>query len=200
MVFSLTEIALDRVKVKRVTIILILAVAITACTPIGLIEPQKRTIAKLYTVQPQISWSLVTKGGKTEVWTVDGPALQQIRFVKGIPDGERLFKVRNGDRLPAYKDPMNAHEIMEFIVDSLTAIGMIRVHATGLRPASFGSEPGFRFDLTFRSRGGLEMEGFVLGMVMQERLHLILYWGASRHYYPKHRDDVEQIIDSIEML
>ena len=185
---------------RRVTMILILTLASAACTRTALIEPQKRTIAKLYTVQPQISWSLVKKDSKTEVWTIDGPSLQQIRFVKGIPDGERLFEVRDEDKLPAYKDPMNAHEIMELIVDSFSAIGMVRVHATGLRPASFGSESGFRFDLTFRSKDGLEMEGFVLGAVIQGRLHLILYWGASQHYYPKHRDDVEQIIDSIQML
>ena len=78
--------------------------------------------------------------------------------------------------------------------------GAGEVQASKLRPAQFGSVPGFRFDLTFLSKSGLEMDGLVAAAVIEDKLYLILYTGARIHYYPKYRDHVEQLLASIEMI
>ncbi len=41
--------------------------------------------------------------------------------------------------------------------------------------------------------------GMVVGAVAKGKLHLIIYTGARRHYFPKYRDDVDRMMDSIQI-
>ena len=94
---------------------------------------------------------------------------------------------------------MTPSEIMELVVDSVSTQGLERVEATGLRPEKFGAAQGFRFEMTFVTGQGLEGQGSVVGAVVKERLDLIIYSGLRAHYYPKYKDRVERIIESIRM-
>jgi hypothetical protein len=104
---------------------------------------------------------------------------------------------------------MTANEVLEFVVDSMMApyqralIGPSMlgtgVQTFHLRPFKFGSQPGFRFELTFLSEEGLEYDGFVVGAIKDEKLYLICYAGTREYYYPKYKDAAEQIIASIQM-
>ncbi len=178
---------------------LALAMMLTGCA-VGftLVEPRRMAIGDLYTVEPQIPWSS-TKAGRMELWTVDGPALEAIRFINGIGDGEAWFEGREKEKQPKFRKSMTASEIMEFVVDSLTMLGLEKIEAKGLRPEKFGTAQGFRFEMNFVTRQGLEGQGSVVGGVVKEKLYLIIYSGARAHYYPKHKDHVERIIQSIRM-
>lgn len=175
-----------------------LAVGMAGCAAYSLIEPPRAVIGDRYSVDPQIPWS-AARAGKVELWTVDGPALQAIRFVNGLSDGEPLFEGRGQEKRPIFRKGMAPTEIMELVVDSLTAAGLEKIQATGLRPEQFGAARGFRFEMTYLTRQGLEGQGTVVGAVMNERLYLIIYSGSRAHYYPKHRDHVERLIQSIRL-
>ena len=168
------------------------------CATYSLVEAKRTPIGDLYTVDPQISWSSASQG-KIELWTVDGPSLQAIRFVKGLEDGEYLFKGKEEEKAPKFNKRMTPSEIVEFVVDNLTAVGAQNVKAVNLRPEKFGNHQGFRFELTFASKEGLEEEGFVVGVVVKEHLYLIMYTGVKAHYYRKHKEHVERILESISM-
>lgn len=134
-----------------------------------------------------------------ELWTVDGPGLQAIRFINGVADGEALFEGKGKEKQPTFRKSMTPSEIMEFVVDSLAGVGFEKIETTGLRPEKFGSAQGFRFDTHFVTRQGLEGQASVVGAVLKEKLHLIIYSGTRAHYYPKHRDHAERIIQSIQL-
>ena len=175
----------------------LLAVLVTGCaTAYTLVEPRRTAIGDVYTVEPQIPWS-ARKAGKRELWTVDGPALQAIRFINGLVDGEPLFEGGGKEKRPTFRKTMAATEIMEFVVDSLALAGLEKIETTGLRPEQFGGSQGFRFDMSFVTRQGLEGQGTVVGAVLKEKLHLIIYSGTRAHYYPKHKEHLERIIQSI---
>ncbi|MGH7407464.1 MAG: hypothetical protein ACREKF_05580, partial [Candidatus Methylomirabilales bacterium] len=128
---------------------------------------------------------------------VDGPGLQAIRFVNGLAEGEALFDGGGKEKRPTFRKTMAATEFMEFVVDSLALAGLEKIQPTGLRPESFGGPQGFRFDMSFVTRQGLEGQGTVVGAVLKEKLYLIIYSGARAHYYPKYKEHVERIIQSI---
>ncbi|MFQ6016674.1 MAG: hypothetical protein ACE5KF_00610 [Kiloniellaceae bacterium] len=184
---------------RRNLITLVLLAALAACTQYSLVEVKRQTIGGVYSVEPQIAWSKTTEG-KVELWTVDGPWLEALRFYKGLGDGDTLDKAPGRKKSPTYRAGMKASEVMEFVVDSLARSGASNVQARNLRPTRFGTVPGFRFDLIFLSPEGLEIDGTVAGAVVAEKLHMIMYTGARAHYYPKYKDDVERIIDSIQMI
>jgi len=185
---------------RIVRLLAFLAIIIfSGCAHYSLIEPKTYVIADIYSIEPQIAWSSSVRG-KFENWTVDGPSLQTILFVKGLEDEETLFEVQGDKELPKFKPYMRANEIMEFIVDSLSSIGMGQVKATNLRPVKFGNARGSRFEFTFLTKDGLEMEGIAVGVVLHERLYLIIYEGARQYYFQKHKLDVEKIIESVNLL
>lgn len=195
---------------KRVTLTFVLSVALFAagCVRFTMIEPRNQLIADTYLVDSQITWSSIEEG-KVEIWTVDGPTLQAVRFAKGFEDGDTLFEPKILDlpkyepepkqELPKFQRNMRAHGVMDFVVDSLSSIGMEQIQTKNLRPVNFGTVPGYRFEITFLTEEGLEMEGLVAGAMVDERLHLIIYYGARQYYFAKHVAHVEKIIESIRM-
>ncbi len=177
----------------------ILALLVTACAEYSLVKPVKVLIGGAYSVDAQIAWNKKTEG-KTEIWTVDGPLLQELRFIKGIEDGDALFRAGAGKKLPPFKSKMTAIEIKELFEASLVHFGVARLKTLNLRPMSFGKVAGFRFQFTYVLNTGLEKQGFALGAVIAEKLHMIIYTGTRLHYYPKHKDDVERLARSIRMI
>ena len=200
-------------------------VSITACaTHYSLVEPQRRAaVGELYSVDPQRAWNR-SKEGKVEVWTVDGPLLQAVRFINGLEDGQMLIDVGGKDaKMPRFRAHMTATEVQEFFVGSMKSIagdtdtaliarGWVpsagvraaninasTLEASNLRPARFGRLSGFRFDIDFLSREGLERKGTVIGVIHEQKLYLIVYTGAREYYFPRYRDDVERMFASIRV-
>ena len=187
-----------------------LVMLLAACAHYTLLEPQPQMIDEAFHVEPQIQWSR-TVSGHIELWTVDGPTLQAVRFYKGLQDGENLFRYTGSedDTLPVYRTPMTANDIMEFYVDSLIAAKRLGLRVTnwtgsrfeteGLRPVYFEGQPGFRFEVRFLAANGLEYEGFVVGTQIDQRLYLIVYSGAREFYYPRYKDAAEKLVASIRL-
>ncbi len=182
----------------RIAALFALILIVTGCAVYSLVEPQRTDLGDLYTVDPQIAWSS-SRTGKVEIWTVDGPSLHALRFVKGLEDGEGFVKAKDEKNIPKFKKHMTPSEIMEFVVDSLTLAGAQKVKAMNLRPEKFGDAQGFRFEMAYLTKEGLEEQGLVTGTVVEKKLHLIMYTGVKAHYYPKCKEDAERIIQSIKM-
>lgn len=183
---------------RHVCVLAVVALVVGGCATYSLVEPRLVTIAGAYMVDPQIPWSAAREGA-WEVWTVDGPSLQSIQFLKGLEDGEPLFRPRGDEKRPNFRKTMTASEIMELVVDSFSAVGAQKIRAMNLRPAAFGTAQGFRFELAYLTATGLEKQAMVAGAVLSHRLYLIIYSGAREHYYPKYREHAERIIQSVRL-
>jgi hypothetical protein len=185
--------------------LLLVALVTAGCAMVTLIEPKPTTIGDAYTVQPQIRWASVPARPGMDLWTVDGSALDALTFVKGLADGEVLVRgaIREGppeERRPRFRAQMTPSDVVELVVDSYALLGNQKIEAVNLRPAKFGAADGFRFELTWVSPGGLEIQALVAGAVVKGRLHLIIYAGTRAHYFPKYRDDAERVIASVRLL
>lgn len=203
--------------------ILLLVLVVSGCAYYTLVNPARQPIGELYSVKTEIPWSK-SVDRHIEVWTVDGPLLEALRFVNGIGDGESLLKAEKKEtKVPRFRAHMTPSDVLEFFVASIKAIsggveaeaiamGVVTpaairtaslnagtVEATDLRPAKFGSLSGFRFDFRFLSSEGLEREGMVLGTIHKEKLYLIVYTGARQYYYSTYKEEVERIFHSIEI-
>ena len=181
----------------RKIIVLTALLLVAACVPpIVATPPQEPIQVGFYSVTPQIEWNREMVSPR-ENWTVDGYALQVLRFY-AVPDGATLSgRMDPEGKAPAFRKAMLANEIQEFFVDTVAAAGWANVKPRGLKPARFGSLPGFRFSFTMVEEDGLEYEGMVIGVVKDDELHLIVYSGARLHYFPKYKKTVEKIFASI---
>lgn len=183
---------------KQFAFVIVLATALAGCAQFNLVEPTRTMIGDLYSVEPQIRWNS-NKTGNYEIWTVDGPGLQRVQFVNGIDDNETMFRGKKEYEKLIFKKSMTASEVMDLFVASLTADGARKVETKNLKPSQFGSNSGFRFDLSYVNKEGLEYEGVVVGSVIGGKLYLISYIGTRAYYFAKYKAEVERIIQSIKM-
>ena len=188
---------------RRLALLLLVSVVAAGCA-ISLVEPKRTTIGDAYSVEPQIRWtSLPARSGFT-VWTVDGAELEALTFVKGVTDGEVLMRgaIPGGpaeDKRPKFRAQMTPSEIAELVVDSFALFGAQRIETSNLRPAKFGTADGFRFEVTWITRSGLEAQALVAGAIVKGKLRLIYYSGARAHYFQKYRDDAERVLTSVRL-
>ena len=187
-----------RAAMKRSATAFTLAMILSSCAQYSLVKQQRTAVGDLY-VEPQIPWSSHSISSKVKVWTVDGPRLERIHFVTGLEEDEVLFEGKDEEKKPRFHKNMTPSEIMEFVVDSMTLAGLQKIEATNLRPEKFGTIGGFRFEMSFLSEKGLEEQGFVCGAVVERKLYLIMYSGSKAYYFPKYKDHVERMIESIEV-
>jgi hypothetical protein len=182
---------------KQLPVVVMAALLIAGCGAYKLVEPRTATVADVLLVEPQIAWNSITSG-PWEVWTVDGVPLQSLQFLKGLAHDEPLYS-RGGDKRPRFRKNMTPYDVMDFVVDSMTDAGGQQIQATGLRPATFAGQDGFRFDWTMLTKQGLEKRGFAVGAIVKEKLYLAMYTGTTDHYYEKHAADAERAILSARM-
>ena len=195
----------------RVSALLVVSLlVICGCSLYAVVEPTRTRIGESYSVEPQMRWTSLREGGRSELWTVDGPALEAIRFMKDVGDGETLLGravVTGGpggrktpeDKQPRFRATMTPSEIMELVVDTWSLFGASKIEATGLRPAKFGAVDGFRFELAFVWTDGVEARATAAGAVVKKRLQLIMYSGTRLHYFDKHQPTVERLLESIRV-
>ncbi len=170
-----------------------IAFALAHCAAYSLQPPGRVSIASYYTVDTPNAWSR-HGDGQREYWTVNGSALEELMLAGGIGHGDTLL---GSDGAPRFRRGMTALDAREFIESNLIASGMHNVVFREFRAAPFGRLPGFRAELEFLTKPGLETDGFLVGAVHQDRLHLIFYSGARLYYYGKHKDAAERIAASV---
>jgi len=206
---------------RPMILLLIVLFFIGGCAHYTAVPAERRPIGTLYSVKSNVAWSQADEGG-IQVWTIDGPLLEAIRFVT-LNDGDTLFLSNDKEaKLPRFRGHMTPNEVVEFFVASLKSVsggvdthqlskGMVlpaqiragsinaaSIDVRNLRPADFGKVPGFRFDFSFLSKEGLERQGIALGSIHEGKLLLIVYTGTREYYFDKHKQDVETIFSSVD--
>lgn len=183
-------------KYTAISILLLLA----ACSNFTLAPADKPQKVAFYTVTPDATWNRASPtAGNQEIWTIDGPLLESLQFFSGIKDGKPLLPPAAGAKKkhPVFRKAMTASEVQELTVDTMAQTGFADVRSTSLVPASFGELQGFRFAMDMTTGEGLDFQGLALGTVKDDRLYLIVYTGASQHYFAAHEEKVERIFASI---
>jgi hypothetical protein len=180
---------------------------LTGCATFQAVEANKPfKVSNDITVDPQVDWArpselaAINTGGGT-LWTIDGLGLDEVRFLTDIAQGRpilRLSGVATKD-LGHYEPTMLPDDVMDLLATTLGKAGNQQVRATNLRPAPFGSAPGFRFDLTYSTKDGLQMKGTALMAQRNKKLDLIVFVAPSEYYYDHYAPVVDRIFASVKL-
>src|SRR5262249_47275710 len=132
-----------------------------------------------------------------EMWTIDGIALESLRFYSGVPDGDPLISGgANQERRPRFRTAMSTAEVTELVADSLFGSGYT---LRNVRPAPVGAADGFRFEVGWAGTGGVKREALVAGALLDKRLHVIVYEGTALYHFGKYRAEAEHIMASVHL-
>jgi hypothetical protein len=152
------------------------------------------------TVDPQIVWANPYGPGiSTTVWTIDGFGLNDLRFLMGIKPGTPLARVSGVEpsEVGTYAATMLPNDVMELLSSTLGKAGFQQIRTDRLRPAQFGADQGFRFDLNYSRKNGLRMKAMVLAAQRGEALDLIMFSAPAEYYFDRYAPTVEQVFASV---
>ena len=134
-----------------------------------------------------------------EDWTLNGPYLDGITFVTGLPDNKRLiWQEYKADRqVPRFRSDMTAPEILA-LFETLYRVegGTVEFKTLGLVPRQFLGTNGFQFDFEHLDGDEVWRKGRAVGAVIDGKLYLILYDAARAHYFAQALPDFEAMVRS----
>lgn len=140
---------------------------------------------------------------KGEVWTLDGPALNELYFVSGLIGGETLFKDVNKkvQPLPAMSGSMVLADIPEFYESSTRiALGTSLFEFGTVEPISFSGHDGIRFEFSYQVKNSpVTRKGVAAATLVNGQLYLISFIAPSIHYFDHDRAKADAIIASAKI-
>jgi hypothetical protein len=129
-----------------------------------------------------------------EDWTLNGPYLDGITFVSGLPHNQYLVRQRKSDdrQVPKFRSNMTAPEITSMLESAFRVRGgAIEFKTLSLQPRPFLGYPGFQFDFEHLDGDELWRKGRAVGAVIDGRLYLMLFDATRSHYYGNALPDFE---------
>jgi hypothetical protein len=178
-------------------LLLALPLVLSACAlpRITAEPPGRHQVGDAYVITTSQRWTRGASPGG-EMRTIDGFALGRLQTWAGLGEGESLAAAE-GRTLPAFRADFTAIEAAELVADTIEALSTgADVEVTDLRPAPFGSRPGFRFSYRYLD-GGLPTRGMALGAVHDGRLDLILFAAPAEYYFDLYQPEVERIMTTV---
>ena len=134
-----------------------------------------------------------------ESWTLNGPLLDDMMFVTGLPDRRTLVRQRSTDnrQVPMFRSNMSVFEVTSMLETAYRVrAGTIDFRTLSLTPRPFMGYPGFQFDFEHLDSDELWRKGRAVGAIIEGRLYLIMLDAARSHYYPDALRDFEAVVAS----
>ena len=193
-----------------------LCLAMTACTGAGggfsdyysLVRPHSVSVGHgSMAVTPPRPWNRQRRFFFDDVkwvedWTLNGPLLDDLTFVSGLPNTKRLIQTdsRDAQQVPKFHSDMTAPEIAAMLESAYRVRGgAVDFRTLSLQPRQFLGYPGFQLDYEHLDGDELWRKGRVVGAVIGGRLYLIMLDAARSHYFPDELKDFEAMVASARL-
>lgn len=193
------------------------ALALSACTSIGggfggddyaLVRPRSVSVGDgSLVVTPAREWNRQRRIFFDDVkwvedWTQNGPLLDDLTFVSGLPNNKYLIHTDSHDaqQIPRFRSDMTAPEIQALLESAYRVRGgAVDFRTLSLQPRQFLGYPGFQLDYEHLDGDELWRKGRAVGAVIGGRLYLIMLDAARSHYFPTELGDFETLVSSARL-
>ena len=176
----------------RLLALLACALPLTGCvTGYTLVQPDSVTVAKgAMKVKPSIAWNKLPKSPldivQEENWTQNGPVLDLITFVGGLPDGQAIAKQRAKDdrKVPVFRSNMTPQDLVS-MVESYYRIkaGATVFETSSVAPARFLGQQAMEFNFNYVRADEVKRRGRALLAVADGKLYFMALDAAALHYF-----------------
>ncbi|HYZ47295.1 MAG TPA: hypothetical protein VE567_00210 [Sphingomonas sp.] len=148
------------------------------------------------------SWS-VKPGKKGELWSYDGPVLNQIEFIGGVASGEPLARERNkkDKPLPKFSAKMLPTDIAQAYEQTQRIVAQSPDFTIeSMEPVTFAGHPGVKFTYRFtKPDEELSRKGEARGAIVGGKLYMIVYTAPALYYFDAHLPKAQAIMDSAKI-
>lgn len=193
----------------------LLALALAGCTGIGgygdygsyysLVRAKETAVGDgTMFVTPKREWSrerrmLFDDVKWVEDWTLNGPYLDDLTFVSGLPDNKYLVHTDTfeAQQIPRFHSDMTAPDVQALLESAYRVRGgAVDFRTISLSPRLFLGQPGFQLDYEHLDSDELWRRGRAVGAVIDGRLYLVMLDAARSHYFEAALPDFEAVTAS----
>ena len=160
---------------------------------------------KLMVASPAAGWnkSSARPSNRSERWTRDGLALNELTFFAGVTDGETLYfaPIGNQKELPKFRSAMLPTDIVELFEASNRIVLQSTVFAVdNVEPARLGKYDAVRFSYSYAAQDeGLTRKGEGVAAIVDGRLYLVNFIAPSIHYFDRDIQEIRQMISAMQL-
>ena len=136
-----------------------------------------------------------------DVWTWNGPQLDRITLVRGLPDGKAIiFRETNSDQqVPVFRADMTAQDLMSMVEVSYRVNGVTVFHFESVEPVDFLGGPGVRLRYNYTSGIGIAKRGSCVMRVVDRKLYAMKLESVAGHYFDTVDPEFDQLIASAQL-
>lgn len=178
------------------------ALAASGCAGVDLVAAGRPfDLGDGVSVVPTTAWARVHAPASGSLLTIDGVGLGEVHYYTGVAPGKPVYSIAgvSDSELGVFKQDMLPNDTMELLVANLSKAGNQNVRTSNLRPTKFGTANGFRFDLSFVTKEGLNMKGEALLAQRGGKLDVLLFMAPDEYYFARRQPDVEQLFATIQV-
>lgn len=173
---------------------LCLTLLLASCaSPGGKLQTAGAVTAFDMTMTTSLDWARI-KSKRNELWTIDGIGLNRLLIFSKVKPNEHVFQMirerKSRPDGPWYRVGMRLDELQKLVVDGMVDQQWVGVEASNLRPHTFGTVEGIRFDLVMTNPDGLIYKG-TAAVAERNNFLNVLVWMAPQEYY--HGRDVAAV-------
>jgi hypothetical protein len=182
------------------------ALLLSACIPTySLVKPAPAAVGDgSMTVTPTSSWNSVPMLGAQaweEAWTLNGPMLESVAFVTGVPDGKSLVKQpKKADaQVAVFRANMTPNDLVSMVESSYRVGGIAVFKVDSVDPASFLGGTGLKLRYSYAPTDGIGKKGACVLRVVENKLYLMKLDGVTSHYFDAALPEFDAMVASARL-
>jgi len=136
---------------------------------------------------------------EAEGWTRNGPVLDAIYFLGGVPDGQAIAKQRAEDerKVPVFHASMTPQDLTSMVESAYRIRGGVKIfETTGVKPVTFLGQNGVQFDYTFVNEDSVRRRGRSVMAVAGGKLYVMSLNATALHYFDAAAPDFDAMAAS----
>ena len=161
------------------------------------------TVARnAFSVQPSSAWNVVpadlSRTRWEEVWTKNGPTLDNVAFVGGLPDGKSVIvqSKKTLQRAPVFRANMSPEDLVSLLEASYRVRGVTVFSVDAVDPVDFLGGQGIRVLFSYAQGNGITKKGNCVLRVVDNKLYGMKLVGASSHYFDAAMPEFDSLVAS----
>jgi hypothetical protein len=191
--------------VKVLSLALMCSLLCIGCTPAqyALVPTGvTRIAASRLRVNPGIPWNRVPFGDDQQkwetVWTQNGPLLDMLSLVGGLPEGKTIIQTYQDDvvEVPAFRSDMSAENLIAMLKASYGARGITTFDVEPAMPAQFLGGDGVRFSFRYTPQEGASRKGVCVMRTVNKKFYALTLDAESTHYFGALLPEFEKLVVS----
>ena len=188
-------------------LIAMLPLALTGCVQgYTLVAASPTAVStKAFTVQPSTAWNRMPPYSSPtkyeETWTHNGPMLDSIAFIGGLPEGETLLKQdkKAEKRVPLFRADMTPQDLASMVEASYRVHGITVFNVQSVDTVQFLGGTGIKVQFNYAPSNGISKNGTAVLRVVDKKLYVMKLEGVSSHYYEAAVPEFTQLVASASL-